>query len=66
MDRQVWHTRARLGASPLRFWLGMAQMFVSGTALLILVRTGVSDASLIAASVATVLTLTSRWLFRRR
>jgi hypothetical protein len=52
--------------SPLRFWMGMAQMFVAGTALVLLVETGLSAASIVSATAATGLTVTSRWLFRRR
>lgn len=57
---------AQPAASPLRFWMGMAQMFVSGSALVLMVETGLSAATVVSAIIATGLTITSRWLFRRR
>ena len=52
--------------SPLRFWLGMAQMFMAGTVFVLVMSTGLNVLSLATAALATSLTITSRWLFRRR
>lgn len=52
--------------SPARFWLGMTQMFLVGMAIVLLVETGVSPATVVAASVATAVTVVCRWVIRSR
>ena len=48
-----------------RFVLGMAQMFVATAAAMLLLWTGVNVLTVTATIVATMLTVTSRFLFRR-
>ena len=52
--------------SPLRFWLGMAQMFGAVAALVLLMMTGVSWPTIAVALVTTGLSAASRLLFRVR
>jgi hypothetical protein len=46
--------------SPARFWLGMAQMAASTVAIVLLLATGISAATLAATAVATAFMLVSR------
>jgi hypothetical protein len=44
----------------------MTQMFLVGMAIVLLVETGVSPATVVAASVATAVTVVCRWVIRSR
>jgi hypothetical protein len=50
----------------LRFWLGMAQMGAATVAAILLVRSGVSPAALLAVVAASTLTMASVLLFGSR
>lgn len=52
--------------TPLRFWLGMGQMFGAAVALVLLLMTGVGWTTMTAAAVATALSAASRLLFREK
>jgi predicted lysophospholipase L1 biosynthesis ABC-type transport system permease subunit len=54
------------GHTPHQFWLGMAQMFVATMALVSLMSTGLTAITLGSAALATMLTVTSRWLAWQR
>ena len=51
---------------PVRFALGMAQMFGAVTGLVLLLLTGLSPATVVTVAVTSMLALTSRVLVRRR
>ena len=55
------HTLTRM--SPARFWLGMAQMAASTVAIVLLLGTGISAATVAATVVATAFMLVSRRLY---
>jgi hypothetical protein len=50
----------------LRLVLGQLQMIGAVASFVLLAATGLGAATLVAAASTTMLTLTSRWLFRRR
>jgi hypothetical protein len=49
-----------------RFALGMAQMFLAGVAVVLLLDTGASAVTLGATCLATAVTLMSRWMYHRQ
>jgi hypothetical protein len=58
-----WRAKAPF-YSGVRLGLGLAQMFLAVFSMVLLIETGLSRFTLISAGLTTVLTLTSRLLFR--
>jgi hypothetical protein len=65
-DKNLRITRETRQWAVLRFLLGNAQMFMAVVAIVLLLKSGVNVWSITAVLVASILTVTSRLLFRKR